>query len=168
MKSDTNTVRCIGLCRWFINIIDTILCIIHRHFVCWNRNAIEAEFYPVIRWNLSLLTNWVSSTSKWRQNPVSETLHFIYKAKRWIISRVVIVMQRNVSRSGGHWLSCYFLDAIYIEQRAYKCHLLASRYKLNIGGMIIGKVKVFFPPVRFEVFTTVLTTPLLSIHKSRH
>jgi hypothetical protein len=44
---------------------------------------------------LPIGSNWVVTTWRRRQNPVSETLCFKYKTGRWIISRIIIVKNKT-------------------------------------------------------------------------
>jgi hypothetical protein len=99
----------IGLWRWYINIAINILDIIHRPIFYLKYDVSEAGFClriqvettqlgPTNRGTLCLHVipvgpNWVVSTWRWRQNPVSE-MSALYK-RRWIISRILIVMNGN-------------------------------------------------------------------------
>jgi hypothetical protein len=55
-----------------------------------NLSGIVAGFWRQ-RLSLSIESNRVSSTRRWRQNPVSETSYFKYKTERWKISRILTV-----------------------------------------------------------------------------
>jgi hypothetical protein len=88
--------KSIGLWRWYINITITILDIILRPVFYLKQCFGDWFLYPsgVRRRGLYLSTgpNWVGSTWRRGQNPVSETLRMKQKTGRWIMSRIVTVI----------------------------------------------------------------------------
>jgi hypothetical protein len=66
----------VGLWKWYINIIVTVLDVIHRPGFYLKHNFLETGFFPQTATSSIDWFQLSSFTWRRRQNPVYETLHF--------------------------------------------------------------------------------------------